>query len=230
MTDRKKIYCNTCKNETNHILEGSHQRYHSVEADIYFDGGYYDVFSEDWLYEFWVCLGCDTATMLEHYHCNNIPKIDGTTYFPDRLNSSKRNAKKFLHTPSSLMTIYKEIISAYQQEMNLLCAIGLRALLEGICISEGINDEVAYNLGPGKNPQKKPGKLNKLKDECNISQEIIDSLCKMVVFGNDAVHKLEETSRHDISRALDLIEALLTTLYEAKVNLENKAKMLHEGG
>ena len=83
---------------------------------------------------------------------------------------------------------------------------------------------------PREKTQEKPGKLNKLKDKCNVSQETIDSLCKMAVFGNDAVHKLEETSRHDISRALDLIEALLTTLFEAKVNLENKAKMLHEGG
>ena len=153
MTDPKKIYCNTCKHETNHILKGSHQC-DDVDTDIGFDGDEHVVFSEGWLYEFWVCLGCDTATMLAHYHCDNIPELDGTTYFPDRLSSSKRNAKKFLHTPSSLMKIYKEIISAYQQEMNLLCAIGLRALLEGICISKGINDEVAYNLCPGKKPRK----------------------------------------------------------------------------
>lgn len=234
MTDRKKIYCNACKQDTNHILKGWHERNY-VETDIDHDGDEYPVLRENWLYQFWVCLGCDTATMIEQYHCPDMPlwhdkhgpiENRDTTYHPQRIYLNKRTEKTFLHIPSRLRKIYKEIIAAYQQEMNLLCAVGLRALLEGICISEGINDEIAYNLLPGKDPQKKPGKLNTLKDKCNIPQDIIDSLCKMAVFGNDATHKLDATSQHDISLAIDLIEALLTTLYEARLNLEYKAKSM----
>ena len=230
MADRKKIFCNTCNHETHHELKSHHHRNY-VETFIGEDEdgqeieimGYY----EKWNYHFWVCLGCDTATLEEQYTGAEMLDQHITEYFPDRTNT-RRSAKQFLHIDKKLNAIYKESVTAYQHGMYLLCAVGLRALLEGICLAEEIHDKVkdAYHLLPSEE-YPNAGKVNRLKEKLSIPQSIIDGLIKLAIFGNDAVHRLQPATKHDIENALDLLEALLTNLYEARFDLEHKAKRMN---
>lgn len=219
MVDREKVFCNTCKHETNHALKSHHYRdYVETCIDVH-DGQERLAFHEKWNYRFWVCLGCDTATLEEQYHCDQMQDSESREYFPLRADHTIRSPKKFLHISPKLRSIYNEVITAYQQRLNILCAIGLRALLEGICADKGINDRK-------KEDNSLHGKIKKLGEQNNIPQGIVDGLNHLKVFGNDAAHRLDPTTKNKISLAIDLIEALLTHLYEAKFDLEYKAKLM----
>src|SRR2546425_7559065 len=50
----KRLYCNSCKGETNHVLRGAHaRRDHENEGQNW----------EETNYRFWTCAGCDAGTM-----------------------------------------------------------------------------------------------------------------------------------------------------------------------
>ena len=93
--------------------------------------------------------------------------------------------------------------------------MGIRALLEGICVEEGIIDDVAYNLGK---------KIEKLKTKHDIPDSIIEGIEGLKFIGDDAAHKLSSSDKNTLLISIELLEALLTHLYEAKFNLQHKAE------
>lgn len=97
--------------------------------------------------------------------------------------------------------------------------MGVRALLEGICVIEGIDDNVAWGLAK---------KIEKLKDTSNIPGSIIDGLNGLKFIGDDTAHRLNTTDKHTLSLSIDLLESLLTHLYGARIDLEQKAAMVRE--
>jgi hypothetical protein len=44
--------------------------------------------------------------------------------------------------------------------------------------------------------------------------------------GDDAAHRLNATDKHTLSRSIDLLESLLTHLYESRIDLERKAEIV----
>ncbi|MUK45869.1 DUF4145 domain-containing protein [Aliivibrio fischeri] len=210
----KKIFCNTCKNETKHELLRKHDRSYSEELDA----GWY----EDWEYNMWACRGCDTATLETKYICAGSYDHEGNevyhySYDPQRKNTFERLPKKFMHIDDKLNGIYKEIILAYKAGLNTVSVMGIRALLEGICIHEGINDKDAYHL---------TGKLKELEKKSFIPHQIIEGLVSIKSFGDDAAHSLVKLNKMDLELSIELLEALLTSLYEAKFELQHKALQL----
>ncbi len=85
---------------------------------------------------------------------------------------------------------------------------------------EGITDQEARFLN---------GKITKLQDHNRVPKSIIEGLKKLKPIGDDAAHRLDVASKSHIGLAIDLLEALLTHLYEAKFDLELKAKQLESG-
>lgn len=221
MTDKKKIYCNTCKHETNHMQISSHDRNYYEEE--YYQGQTHLAYYEKFIYGFWVCLGCDTATLEEKYTCSGMHDYDGQDiysyeYYPEKSNvKTWREAKKFVHISEKLNIAYKEIIKANNQGLEIVTAMGIRALLEAILVEEGIDDKTAYNLTK---------KIKKLEERGTIPSGIIEGLKSIKFFGDDAAHRLNATNNHMILLSIDLLEALLTQLYEAKFDLEKKAELV----
>lgn len=222
MTDRVKIYCNTCKGETNHDVKSTHdQSYHEEFED---HGQRFLGYYEQTEYRFLVCRGCDSATLQEKWTCSGMHDHNGDdvysyNYHPKRKNLGEREAKKFHHVDKKLNDSYKEIITAFQQGLGIVTAMGVRALLEGICVIEGIDDNVAWGLAK---------KIEKLKGAPNIPDSIIDGLNGLKFIGDDAAHRLNATDKHTLSLSIDLLESLLTHLYEARIDLERKAAMVRE--
>jgi len=59
--EKKRIYCNHCKNETNHVIKGEHSHsYHEEEQGQL-------VYWEDYIDRFWICAGCEQGTLEESY-------------------------------------------------------------------------------------------------------------------------------------------------------------------
>ena len=134
--------------------------------------------------------------------------------YPERT-IKKRDIKHFQHIDSKLNDAYKEIIRAHRQGLEIVSAMGVRALLEGICVSEGIDDDKAWGLNK---------KIDALQSSNKIPSSIVDGLKGIKFIGDDAAHRLAPSGKNSIDLSIDLLEALLTHLYEAKFDLEHKAE------
>nr|WP_246345545.1 DUF4145 domain-containing protein [endosymbiont of Lamellibrachia barhami] len=184
----KKIHCNTCKRETNHELLATHDcDYHEAEGKVL-------MWYENTRYGFWVCKGCDTAILEEKYTCSGMHDSNGEDiysyeYSPERKNKASRTAKKFAHINKKLNSAYLEIINAHNQGLVIISSIGVRALLEGICVEEGIDDNVSRGLA---------GKIKELQNKGNIPKSIIDGLNSLKFIGDNAAHRLDSSDTHTI--------------------------------
>ncbi|WP_429235047.1 DUF4145 domain-containing protein [Aeromonas salmonicida] len=215
-----RIFCNTCKGETNHEIKSTHEK--SYQEVIEDRGHMFLGYTEDTEYFFVVCRGCDSATLQEKWTCAGMYDQNGDTiysysYHPKRNNVDEREAKRFNHVDKKLNDSYKEIITAFQQGLEIVTAMGVRALLEGICVFEGIDDQAAWGL---------QNKINKLRDSPNIPNGIIDGLNGLKFIGDDAAHRLIATDKQTLSLSIDLLESLLTHLYETRIDLERKAELV----
>ncbi len=222
MASIKKIFCNTCKGETNHDIKSSHDQVYYEEYEDHGQKflGYY----EKTQYSFLVCRGCDTATLEESWTSAGMQDHKGESiysdnYHPKRKRLGDREVKRFIHVDKILNDTYKEIITSFQQGLSIVAAMGVRALLEGICVFEGIDDQVAWGLEK---------KIEHLKEVSSIPESIINGLKNIKFVGDDAAHRLQPPEKNILSMAIDLLESLMTHMYEAKIDLENKAKILQE--
>ena len=126
-TTKRTILCNRCGNKTNHILMAEHHRDYPNENP---DGSL--GFVERLGHRFWVCAGCDMGTLEEFYRFDvtsdgYITMVD-VEYFPLRTVLHVKD-KKFKQLSDKLTVIYGETIRAYNTSLNVLCALGIRALL-----------------------------------------------------------------------------------------------------
>lgn len=216
----KKVYCNSCKSETNHDVKSSHDKSYYEEYES--NGQIFPAYYEETEYLFLVCRGCDTATLEEKTTYSGMYDYDGNklysyNYYPKRKKLGEREAKKFHHVDKKLNDIYKEIIISFQQGLIVVTAMGIRALLEGICVLEGIVDTKAWGLGR---------KLDKLTEIANIPIAIVEGLKKIKFIGDDAAHRLNAPEKHILVLSINLLESLMTHMYEARLGLDHKANLL----
>ena len=206
---RRRVYCNNCRRETNHELKGEHSTSWSDEH-----------FSEMTAYRLLVCMGCECGVLQQEYSNSEMSYWDedndqsvefsDISYFPER-SQHDLAPKLYSKLKSTLTTLYKEAITCYNQKSPILCAAGLRALLEGICHDKKIK---------GKNLKAKIEGLKSILPNKNI----IRNLHHLRFMGNEAVHELAAPKRTELTLAISLIEDLLNFLYE----LDYKASQLRE--
>jgi len=200
-----RIYCNLCKVNTRHVLIAS-KDYDRRTDEEFDDQGEWGV------YRFWACAGCDTCTM-EHYYTaeymvsDDDDELHESIYHPKRAVSS-RPIKLFVNLPDKLNVLYSEVIKSNNDGSHLLCATGLRSLLEGVCASQGIT---------GANLE---GKIDGMK--ALLPESIVRNLHEFRFMGNKAVHELEAPTGFELNVALDVIEDILNFFYA----LDYKASLL----
>lgn len=205
------IYCNLCKRKTRHILVAS-------SAYDYRDGADPGEPSEWGEYRLWSCAGCDTCTMEDYYTADYMtmpPRDDSeegdqqyeSIYHPKRA-STIRPRKYFFRVPARLSRLYVEVISSYNENLRLLCAAGLRSLVDGVC---------ADKLITGRSLEEKIDGMKKL-----LPEGIVKNLHGFRFIGNRAVHELEAPDESELALALDVIEDILNFLY----SLDYKASLL----
>jgi hypothetical protein len=208
----KRVYCNSCKSDTNHLSDGSHRR------TFYDDqSGYWEEIVSTLL----TCAGCERATLEEAYTGDGMREQVGPeeyeqhydlSYFPPR-RTDGREPKVFRDLPKALRIIYGESLNAFNSKLYLLCAAGLRALLEGICADKKIKGKKRDNLEE---------KIDGLASAGLLPKNITDSLHGFRFMGNEAVHSLAIPKREDLHLAIEVAEDILNFLYE----LDYKASRL----
>lgn len=194
----KHIFCNKCGNETNHICKGEHYR---DFPNVNQDGSL--AFMERLGYRFWVCAGCERGT-LEEYYIFDLTDDESRAavdehYLPERTLLHVR-AKEFKQLPKKLTSVYLETLRAYNNDLPILCAIGIRALLEGICADKSI---------AGTSLETRVGNMVSI-----LPESIVSNLHSIRFIGNEAAHELASPATADLRVAIEICEDLLNYLYE----------------
>jgi hypothetical protein len=209
---RLKMPCRICKVKTNHELLAVYHQQHVVDED---DDGR-PIFWEDIESRFWICLGCEAASLEEVWWPEGIKDVGSSTFYP-RNSSNDRAIKDFVQLDKKLQQVYKEVILSFNEKLLMLCAMGLRALLEAICINKGINDSVAWGL---------EAKLQKLEEEQHLPSNIVEGLHSFKFIGDSAVHRLEAPTVSELSLAIDMVEDLLNFMFELRYKMDSNAQKL----
>lgn len=205
----KKIFCNNCRLQTPHELSASSKREH-IADDQDTDVGY-PVWWEEWQYSLWVCTVCNTGCLEEQYNSFELDSSEEVrelplSYFPPRQRLVKRRFAN-LAARRFLSNAYSEVIDSYNSGMPLLCAAGIRMLLEGICIDQGIADS-------GKT-RSLTEKINALVEQKLVSKQVGDDLqATLKAIGDDAIHRLEKSPDAELIKGIEVIENLIAHIYK----------------
>lgn len=142
MKDIIKSHCNSCKHDTNHTIlfkkgvsneeNGYHEEYHIIE-----------------------CLGCELISFAISESFSGDPEDTYWRNFPDPLFWDVYDFLKddaFDSLPTMISDLYEEVINAFKTDSSVLAGIGLRTLIEAVCLQQKIE---------GKNLQEKIENLHK---------------------------------------------------------------------
>lgn len=219
----QKVHCNTCGIKTLHTLKDSSL---CGKYDIQCEGTEFETLGwwEEHEYRFWVCQGCETAALEVSW--SNMA-IDGaldeagkngvSTWYPPLAKLTPRRFQQF--RKQSLRNIYSEVIDSYNLGLKLLCASGLRALLEGICVDMGIEDTGETRLLTRK--------LYALEERGLVKEEIVDNLFALKFIGDEAIHQLKTPTEEELETGVRVVESLISFLYkEAERQLSSQAAIL----
>jgi hypothetical protein len=191
--DRKKlkVHCIRCGRETNHLVRDCYEVTETA------DHGWWETEEHSFL----ECAGCETSTlMVKGTACYMDENEQEISYYPERKQDFKV-PKSFHKLPLGLKDAYLETVKAYNFDALLLCTIGLRTLIEGICDDKG---------AVGKTLETK---IDGLRSHLS-SGNIVDSLHGFRFSGNDAAHELAPLTKSEANIAISVMEDLLNYLYD----------------
>ncbi len=103
--------------------------------------------------------------------------------------------------PKIFRNLYEEVEGAFKEESNILAGVGLRMLVEAICMERKIK---------GKNLQEK---IKNLSPAGLISANEIPILDKLRLIGNFSAHEIKSFSNEMLDYALEIINHILKTIY-----------------
>jgi hypothetical protein len=202
----RQIFCNSCRNKTHHELVFVHQ---CAENVVFLNPDTPHEEVEDWdecEYRLWVCRGCGTAVLEKALYCD-LTEQWLPDYYPKREHRDLPQ-KGFQELNRRLTSIYREVIESFNAGLQILCAVGLRALLEGICADKGVE---------GKTLEEKINRLDRF-----LPSSIVKNLHGFRFMGNEAAHELQAPDLEELRVAIDVMEDLLNYLYA----LDYKAQWL----
>jgi hypothetical protein len=196
----EKYFCNACKRTTRHVQRAVHQkRFDDPESD-----------ASAWrIWTLWECLGCEEVMATECWM--NSEDLDPRTgepehsisFYPSR-SSHQAIKKDYRNIPYQLDAIYREVIDSFNGGCHILCAAGLRALLEGICVDK----EPSVAGGKTRLPQK----IDVLKS--SAPPTIVQNLHSFRFLGDKALHELAPPQQKELALAIEVMEDVLNLVYE----------------
>ena len=196
-----KDYCPRCQLLTNHECLFEKEIHSSNEDDDFHWSEGFDVIQ---------CLGCENIQFRTRNSDENMIDFDEYTgeekyyedlkYYP--LNLMNHNVLKHLYyLPSRIRVVYIETIEALKNNCYLLSGVGLRAVIEAVCIEQSI---------AGRNLEIK---INNLVKNKLITEKDANRLHSIRFLGNDSVHEMEVPKEAKLRAAIEIIEHMLKNLY-----------------
>jgi hypothetical protein len=209
----KKIiaYCYDCDKETNQRI--LYKKRHKVE-EISLDKKDKEInVTTRSTYLVIQCLGCDTHSFVEMVSYSNYLDEKGIPFvyvdiYPksdEFINEEEKGfyllSEEIKSLPILVRRLYIELIAAFRNDLDILAGIGLRSLIEAICVHKNI---------AGRNLEVK---IENLYKAGYISQMEIPILQKLRKMGNSTVHNIEKLPASVLDKALEVMNHTLKTVY-----------------
>jgi hypothetical protein len=180
------------------------------------------------------CGGCGEVSFYGTYA--SVPdsgEVDTTPLiYPQRI---KRAATHFANLDARLENIYQETIAAFNGNSYVLCAGGLRTLVEGICADQNIVDGPKLNRATGEYERDRNTgeirrndtldcKIEGLAENKILTERQAHSLHEHRYLGNMALHELEIPSKETLESAITIVEHIMEDLYSIPAHVDNLAR------
>jgi hypothetical protein len=219
------VYCNSCKARTLHRILANYNSKLILDFDDTDTGEEktYKLQTDTW-HQIIECSGCLAVSFREvtvtpklheqfgYYISGTIGKVI-TKYYPER-SPDYLVPKNYIGLPISIQVIYKEVVESYNHELSVLCAAGLRALVETICKELNIS---------GNNLKEKIQNLSKSKV---LGETTANSLDMHRFLGNYAMHLGERPDKEELRTAIQLSEHALDEIYSMPKLKEKLATLM----
>lgn len=206
-----KIMCKVCQQETWHTVLNMVEK-----RDSYEESGFWEITTFLTLQ----CLGCENVCLLiEYIFSEDIDPITGDPEIQRSINPSpykndRELIDKLYHVPKKAQSVYKETIKAFNFNMMILAAIGIRSTIEAIAIEQKIT------------VQGIAGKIKKMVEQKIITPDGAKLLCLVRDMGNLATHEIKKHHHDDLALCIDIIEDIFRSLYILPAEAENTRKIL----
>lgn len=192
-----KVYCGYCNIKTNHnkLYEKENSgwdEYHEIYAST--------------KYQVVQCKGCDTISFRVESICSEDidPNTGEIVVYETLYPEAKEDmlVVKDYFMPIKIYKIYREVINTYNSDNNTLCAAGIRALIEGICAEQQINNKSLQS------------KITELVSKGIITEAHSDALHTLRFIGNKALHELDVPTKPELKLAIEIMEHTLENIYD----------------
>ncbi len=214
--EKLTAHCNWCKNDTYHTEKAGYDEIQSFEYWDEEEQRYISSENGELTYQIIECNGCGSVSYRQEYvpwlsefhkFAPDLAPKRKTTYFPIR-SWDKLFEMQVTNLPSSMRRAYQEVLAAYNSDLHLLCAAGLRSIVEGLCTQF----KIAEKDLSGK-PIALGTRIRELATKRFISANLADALRTHKELGNDAVHNLVVPSKEELKLAIGLIETAFENLF-----------------
>ena len=195
--DVAKILCVDCSIPTNYEVIEEVKKSHQDDFGSIF-----------WSYDFQViqCRGCDVISFRQLFWSSDSfsphtgDEVAVETLYPSR-NFWRNPIIGYESFPARTIRVYLEVLTALNNNAPILAAIGLRAIIELICVEQ---NTTSNNLA---------GAINELAQVGLLSQNQAAYLHAHRFMGNVAAHEIVASTPQELMAALDIAETLLKTIY-----------------
>jgi Domain of unknown function (DUF4145) len=203
----KKVYthCNSCKKTTSQTILFS-KRLTEIDEDFPENSSMYET---NKVYMTIQCGGCEEVSFLIR-HIGGAYANENEEYghfdenFPneeDETDVTLLDDEEQKALPKVLQNLYTEVEGAFREELSILAGVGLRMLVEGICLEQKIS---------GRNLQEK---IKNLQPAGLLSTNAVPILDKLRQIGNFSAHEIKGFSIEQLEYALDIINHVLKSIY-----------------
>jgi Domain of unknown function (DUF4145) len=198
---RLQSSCAYCKNITNHkILVSTDVRTDSENGDGYYECIHTATYREK--YQVIQCLGCNTISFRQEYCDENKALNDDLDVYLYPNPEGRFPIKDIDLVPrDNIKNIYNEILKAISSNQPILCAIGVRIILEAIMQEQKAEGKQLENY------------MEDLVKQRKLTRNEADTLHKLQYMGNKAAHGTTIYPNTELNVAMDIIEHLLQKLY-----------------
>lgn len=201
-----KIRCRVCRQETNHDVKAEEIKDVARGINEY-------PYEEHYCYQILECRGCNTLAFRLSTWDDTVdePVVRETTY-PSVIEDQPIPPEFSGNLPGKVAGIYMECTAAIESGLNLLSAVGLRMIVESLCLNMNVR---RGNLET---------KINRLVREGHLLPPQARCLHDLRFMGNESAHEIERPSKRELDIALDIIETLLKTVYVLPKRTEELAE------
>lgn len=197
-----KVFCVNCDSRTNQLIRTKFAPQDKAEYEP-FEHNEYCVTE---------CLGCNNVAFIhqkwdddEEAVNENGDPVKWVSHFME--DERYFEEYEFLHEqdahelPAMILDLYDELIEAMQHRSRVLSGVGLRMVVEAVCIQQKI---------PGRNLSMK---INNLFEKGVISKNELEILDKLREIGNVSAHQIKGPTDSILEAALLAVNHLLRSIY-----------------